>query len=187
MKREPSADSTSRSVARSSGRYTCPPKAGWRPVRRPSANRSSLTVRYHPTVFKPGLWRAASIVLAVVITAYGGLLRLDAVVERYGTVDHPAWARVLTGGAPRWAAPLKPEPHQGRRIAQPYVGGDPINSLRYAREMQTFYQPHVREPVFLAWTRGFLWLLSDQDIAVSFASDAASTPALAGAWLLTGT
>jgi hypothetical protein len=144
-------------------------------------------VRYDLTVFRPGLWRAASIVLAVVITAYGGLLRVDALVERYGTVDHPAWARVLTNGAPRWAAPLKPEPHQWRRIAQPYVGGDPINYLRYAREMQTFYQPHVREPVFLAWTRGFLWLLSDQDIAVSFASAAASTVAIAGACLLAGT
>ncbi len=144
-------------------------------------------MRYDLTVRRPGPWRVASIVLAVAITAYGGLLRLDVLVERYGTVDHPAWARVVTHGAPRWAAPLKPEAHQWRRVAQPYVGGDPINYLRYAREMETFYQPHVREPVFLAWTRGFLWLLSDQDIAVSFASAAASTLAIAGAFLLTGT
>jgi hypothetical protein len=143
-------------------------------------------VRYDFSVFKPGPWRVPSIVLAVVITAYGGLLRLDALVEGYGPVDHPGWARALTGGAPRWAAPLKPAAHQWRRIAQPYVGGDPINYLRYAREMQTFYQPHVREPVFLAWTRGFLWLLSDQDVAVSFASAAASTLAIAGACLLAG-
>jgi 4-amino-4-deoxy-L-arabinose transferase-like glycosyltransferase len=146
-----------------------------------------ILVRYDLEVFRPGLWRAVSIVLAVIITAYGALLRVDALVERYGTVDHPGWARVLTNGAPRWAAPLKPEPHQWRRIAQPYVGGDPINYLRYAREMQTFYQPHVREPVFLAWTRGFLWLLSDQDIAISFASAAASTLAIAGACLLAWT
>jgi hypothetical protein len=143
-------------------------------------------VRYDFTVLGPDLWRVTSIVLAVVITAYGGLVRLDALVERYGTVDHPGWAHVLTRGATRWAAPMKPAAHQWRRIPQPYVGGDPINYLRYAREMRTFYQPHVREPVFLAWTRGFLWLLSDQDIALSFASAAASTLAIAGACLLAG-
>jgi hypothetical protein len=64
------------------------------------------------------------------------------------------------------------------------VGGDPINYIRFAREMQTFYQPHVREPVFLASTRGFLLVLDDQDIAVSFASAAASMLAIFGVYLL---
>ena len=75
-------------------------------------------------------------------------------------------------------APLGPDRH-------PYTGGDPINYLRFAREMRTFYQPHVREPLFLAWTKGFLWLLSDQDIAISFASAASSTLAIFGGYLLT--
>jgi hypothetical protein len=126
------------------------------------------------------------VVLALLITAYGGLLRLDALVERYGTVDRPGWARVLTHAAPQWAAPVKPAAHQWRPIPHPYVGGDPINYLRFAREMETFYQPHVREPVFLAWTRGFLRLLADQDIAVSFASAAGSTLAIFGVYLLAG-
>lgn len=124
------------------------------------------------------------VVLALLITAYGGLLRLDALVQQYGTVDHPGWARLLTHAAPRWAARVKPGAHQWRPIATPYVGGDPINYLRFAREMQTFYQPHVREPVFLAWTRGFLRLLADQDVAVSFASAAGSTLAIFGVYLL---
>src|SRR5262245_65440627 len=36
--------------------------------------------------------------------------------------------------------------------------------------MRHFYQGHVREPIFLATTRVFLWMTGDQDIAVSFAS-----------------
>ena len=69
-------------------------------------------------------------------------------------------------------------------IDHPYVGGDPVNYLKYAREMQGFYQGHVREPVFLALTRVFLWLLSNQDIAVSFASLAGSALAIFGTYLL---
>ncbi|MEN3340373.1 MAG: Dolichyl-phosphate-mannose-protein mannosyltransferase [Acidobacteriota bacterium] len=129
--------------------------------------------------------RALPVVLALLVTAYGGLVRLDAVVERYGPVDHPAWARVLTHAAPRWAAVIKPAAHRWDRVSAPYQGGDPINYLRFAREMQTFYQPHVREPLFLAWTRGFLWLLSDQDVAISFASAASSTLAVFAVYLLT--
>src|SRR6476661_3424455 len=138
-----------------------------------------------PAVLTPAMRRALPVVLALLITIYGGLVRLDAIVERYGPVEHPGWARVLTHAAPRWAAAVKPAAHRWDRIANPYTGGDPINYLRFAREMRTFYQPHVREPLFLAWTKGFLWLLSDQDIAISFASAASSTLAIFGAYLLT--
>lgn len=135
-------------------------------------------------MLQPWLRRTAPLVTALAITACGGLLRLDALVERYGPVDSPRWARTLTHNAPRWASPLKPPSHQWQRIAIPYVGGDPINYLRFAREMQSFYQPHVREPVFLAVTRMFLRLLNDADIAVSFASAAGSTLAILGAYLV---
>jgi Dolichyl-phosphate-mannose-protein mannosyltransferase len=140
-----------------------------------------------PAVFTPAMRRASPVVLALLITIYGGLVRLDAIVERYGPVEHPGWARVLTHAAPRWAAAIKPDAHRWDRIAHPYIGGDPINYLRFSREMRTFYQPHVREPLFLAWTKGFLWLLSDQDIAISFASAASSTLAIFGGYLLTAT
>ena len=33
---------------------------------------------------------------AAAITLYGALLRLDAFVGKYGVLDHPAWARVMT-------------------------------------------------------------------------------------------
>ena len=127
---------------------------------------------------------AFPLVLALLITACAGLLRLDAFVGKYGTLDHPAWARVLTLNVAPLGALLRPSSVAWKREARPYVGGDPINYLQYGREMRSFYQAHVREPIFLAVTRGFLALLDDQDAAVSFASAAGSILAVLGIYLL---
>jgi hypothetical protein len=127
---------------------------------------------------------ALPVLLAIIVTAFGGLLRLDAFVQKYGTVDRPSWARVLTHDVAPVAARLRPSAYRWWRIDQPYVSGDPINYLKYAREMRSFYQAHVREPVFLGWTRAFLWLLSDQNAAVSFASAAGSMLTIFAAYLL---
>ena len=124
------------------------------------------------------------VVLALLITAYGALLRVDALVERYGPVDHPGWARVVTRSLAPAGAALRPFALGWPPLGTPYVGGDPINYLKYAREMRGFYQGHLREPGFLALTRGFLWALSNQDIAVSFASLAGSVLAVYGTYLL---
>src|SRR4051794_10521304 len=82
-----------------------PPRAGWRRFRRPPAFRRSdhFYCDTIPAVFTPAMRRAAPAVLAILITIYGGLVRLDAVVERYGPVEHPGWARALTHAAPGWA------------------------------------------------------------------------------------
>ena len=120
----------------------------------------SLTPRWR-RLLVPGL-------LALVL-AYAALVRLDRLVLAYGPFGHPGWLVTLqrTVGALR---PLTPRGWDWGKVEQPYVGGDPINYLKYAREMTHFYQGHVREPVFLATTRVFLWLTDDQDVAVSFAS-----------------
>lgn len=119
-------------------------------------------------------WPTAFAVL--IIAVYATLLRLDAYTSKYGVVASPTWARVLTthGAAAGQALelydhgwPAEPEPH--------YAGGDPINYLRFAREMTSFYQAHVREPMFLAMTRTYLWLLDGDEAAVSFASATGST------------
>jgi Dolichyl-phosphate-mannose-protein mannosyltransferase len=123
-------------------------------------------------------------VLAVLITVLGGLLRLDALVGKYGSVDRPVWARVVTHEVADAGAALRPSSIRWRRVEQPYVGGDPVNYLKFAREMTGFYQAHVREPVFLAITRATLWALEGQDIAVSFASLAGSTLAVFATYLL---
>ena len=109
---------------------------------------------------------------AILITLYGGLLRLDAFTGRYGTLDRPAWARLLTHDVAPLTRHLRPSTVRWGRIAQPYVGGDPITYLKYARAMTTFYQPHWREPVFLTTTRLGLWATGGQDAGISLASAA---------------
>ena len=128
--------------------------------------------------------RALPLAAVLLLSAYAALIRLDALVEKYGTVDHPRWAAVLTTGVAPLGRRLRPFATGWSRVPQPYEGGDPINYLRYAREMQSFYQAHVREPVFLALTRACLWLLDDQDIALSFASALGSVLLVAGTWLV---
>lgn len=126
----------------------------------------------------------AALAAALLITLYGGLLRLDAFTGKYGPVDRPAWARVLTHHVAPLARHLRPSTVTWGRVAQPYVGGDPITYLTYAREMTSFYQPHVREPMFLATTRLGLWAVGGQDAGVSLASTAGSLLAILATYLL---
>ena len=130
-------------------------------------------------------WRRAVVpALVILITLYGALLRLDAFVGKYGALQHPGWARVLTHNVAPLGAALRPASIVWKPEARPYIGGDPINYLRFAREMRGFYDAHVREPVFLTLTRGWLWALDDQDAAVSFASLTGSTLMIVGTYLL---
>jgi hypothetical protein len=130
------------------------------------------------------LARAVPVALLLLATLYGTLLRVEVLVERYGTVDRPTWARVLTQRLAPLVQDLHPGSYRWYRIDRPYVGGDPINYIKYAREMRSFYQAHVREPIFLALTRTYLWLLGDQDVAVSFASMTGSILTIIAAYLL---
>ena len=126
----------------------------------------------------------AALAAALLITLYGALLRLDAFTGKYGTLDHPAWARVMTHDIAPLTRHLRPATVNWRREPRPYIGGDPITYLQYAREMTSFYQPHVREPVFLATTRLGLWALDNQDAGISLASAAGSLVAIFAAYLL---
>jgi hypothetical protein len=121
---------------------------------------------------------------AAMITLYGALLRLDAFVGKYGRLDHPAWARVMTHDVAPFARVIRPTAVQWTKERTPYVGGDPIGYLKFGREMTTFYQPHFREPVFLAAVRASLWMLDGQDAAVSLASAAGSVLLIVAAFLL---
>jgi Dolichyl-phosphate-mannose-protein mannosyltransferase len=121
---------------------------------------------------------------ALFVTLFGALLRLDAFTQKYGTLDHPAWARFVTQDVAAFARHVRPADVHWGRVPQPYVGGDPIAYLKYAREMTSFYQPHVREPAFLATIRAALWTLDGQDAAVSLASALGSLLAIFGTYLL---
>ncbi len=121
---------------------------------------------------------------AASITLYGALLRLDAFVGKYGTLDHPAWARVMTHDVATVGRAIRPARVRWTREKTPYVGGDPIGYLGFGREMTTFYQPHFREPVFLTAVRMSLWMLDGQDAAVSLASATGSVLLIVATFLL---
>jgi hypothetical protein len=127
---------------------------------------------------RPWIW------LALLVTVYGGLLRYEAVVSNYGWMGQPGWSATLSRYAMPLARQLRPERVAWGETRNPYVNGDPINYLRFAREMTHFYQAHVREPVFLASTRFWLRLCGDRDIGLSFASAAGSTAAILATYLL---
>jgi hypothetical protein len=128
--------------------------------------------------------RVAAAIAVALVAIYGALLRLDVYTERYGTLNRPAWARLATREIAPLAARLKPSAMTWTRVGVPYAGGDPINYLKYGREMTSFYQAHVREPVFLAMTRASLAALDGQDAGVSLASTVGSLLAIAGTFLL---
>lgn len=107
--------------------------------------------------------------LLTCILLYAALLRLDALFKSYGPYDHPRWLAAMQPSVRSAASLLTPD-WRWQPVAEPYVGSDPINYLKYAREMRNFYQAHVREPMFLVTTRFWLLLTGDADVAISLAS-----------------
>jgi hypothetical protein len=81
---------------------------------------------------------------ALLITVYGGLLRFEALVANYGWMGQPGWSRALEQQVVPMIKRLRPASIVWGPNPNPYVGGDPINYLRFAREMRSFYQAHVR-------------------------------------------
>jgi 4-amino-4-deoxy-L-arabinose transferase-like glycosyltransferase len=130
--------------------------------------------------------RPGGIVLAaaILITLYGGLLRFEALSGMYGGERQPGWGQAMERQLVPLARALRPSTVAWHTIPNPYVGGDPVNYIRYAREMTHFYQAHVREPVFLAITKAFLWLTGGRDIAVSYASVFGGTLAILATFVL---
>lgn len=118
---------------------------------------------------------AVVILLAIALTGVAAALRFDAMAAKYGALDGPPWAAAVQRTATATVDLVRPAGWTWPAIAAPYIGGDPINYLKFAREMTGFYQAHVREPMFLATTRVFLATLGNQDVAVSFASTLYST------------
>ena len=110
----------------------------------------------------------AAALLAIVL--YGAVLRIHALSDMYGPLNEPGWAQRLDFAAHELAVRLAPDSLRFPQQDEPYVGSDAFNYIKYAREMTSFSQAHVREPVFLAVTRMWLWALDGRDIAVSFAS-----------------
>ena len=130
--------------------------------------------------------RVAFAIGVALVTLYAALLRYEALVANYAWTGQPAWSATLQRYAVPVARVLRPPSIAWGPNPRPYIAGDPINYLRYAREMRHFYQAHVREPVFLALTRVSLWLTGGRDIGLSFASAIGGTLAVLATCLLGG-
>jgi len=122
--------------------------------------------------------RTLPFVLLAVAILFAAVLRLDALTARYGHVSQPAWLQSLQSGSQTLVgiidppvADWEPEPEYPHRDGPPtHYLSDPYTYLQRAREMSSFYDAHYRESVFPFVVKFYLWMLSDQDVAVSFAS-----------------
>jgi hypothetical protein len=121
-------------------------------------------------------------VLAVLVVLYAALLRFDAVTLIHGPVDTPGWLQSLQQSRPPVSA-LRPPTMTWPRWEGRYIS-DPYTYLQYAREPRGFYDAHRREPVFVFATRAWLWILGNQDRAVSWASAMFSVLAVWATYLL---
>lgn len=145
---------------------------GWRGVARACA----------APVARQGRWIGPA--AAALIVLYGAALRFEALSAAYGPFERPGWLLELEAHTRSRIEALRPSSFGWRKIDQPYVGGDPINYLKFAREERAFYGAHVREPIFPAATRTWLALTGGQDAAVSFASATFSVLAIAALYVL---
>jgi hypothetical protein len=129
-----------------------------------------------------GRWIAPATAVLIVIAA--AALRFEAICVMYGPFDRPTWLFEMEAHTRARIAALRHVNFYHGKVEHPYAGGDPINYLRFARGMTSFYAAHVREPVFVATTRLWLPLVDHQDVAVSFASAMFSSLAVWAAYLL---
>jgi 4-amino-4-deoxy-L-arabinose transferase-like glycosyltransferase len=111
-------------------------------------------------------WRLA----VALVVGYAAWLRLVILVERYGPFDHPGWLVTLSRVVEAPKPVMAPASWVWAKSDPPYVGGDPINYLKFARELPSFYSATVREPLFLQAIRFYFALTANQDVAISFAS-----------------
>ncbi len=107
--------------------------------------------------------------LLICILLYAALLRFDALFKSYGPYEQPRWLAAMQPAVGAAAAAITPD-WPWSRDTTPYVGGDPINYLKFARQMRNFYAAHVREPMFPAVTKIGLRLAGDADVGISVTS-----------------
>jgi hypothetical protein len=69
---------------------------------------------------------------------------------------------------------LRPDTWVWEKSLVPYQGGDPIRYIEFARQMRGFFDAHVREPLFVAWSRLFIVDFGLGDFGISVATMLAS-------------
>jgi 4-amino-4-deoxy-L-arabinose transferase-like glycosyltransferase len=118
------------------------------------------------------------VALPALVVLYAAALRFEALVGRYSW-QGPPW----TLEAERAVRALHPASLRWQPAREGY-SGDPYNYLVRAREMDGFYEPNVREPLFPFVTRQLLRLMGDRNLAVNAASAIFSTLAVLATYLL---
>lgn len=129
------------------------------------------------------LLRIAKVAIPTLIVLYAALLRFEALTIKHGIVEKPALVRTLQqhSGVLRY---LHPDTLQWKPGSNPYEKGDPINYLRMARGMKSFYAAQFREPFYVWIVKQFLKAFDQKDIAVSFASAFFSVLAVLATFIL---
>ena len=121
--------------------------------------------------------------LLICILVYAALLRFDALFKSYGPYEQPRWLAAMQPPVRAAASRITPDWKWGHDDT-PYVGGDPINYLKFAREMRNFYAAHVREPMFPALTKIGLMLSGGEDVGVSITSIVFALATLVATYML---
>src|SRR5215471_9447328 len=139
-----------------------------------------MSLSLTPDARRRWAWRLA----VALVVGYAAWLRLVILVERYGPFDHPHWLVTLSRVVEAPKPALAPDSWVWAKVDPPYVGGDPINYLKFARELPSFYGATIREPVFLEAIRFYFKLTANQDVGISFASLTFSVLCVLGTYLL---
>jgi 4-amino-4-deoxy-L-arabinose transferase-like glycosyltransferase len=136
-------------------------------------------------------WTVLRRLLVASVVAYGALLRLDAISQKFAPVERPGWLHRLELSRQGESVLRPPEmrwtqtPRFAHKDGPPtQYRSDPYTYLEYAREMRSFYAAHRREPLFVFATKVWLWLVHGNDAAVSFAAASFSVLAIALIYLL---
>lgn len=127
--------------------------------------------------------RIAKVVIPSLIILYGGLLRFEALTIKHGDVTHPGVVQAMQEHVDG-VRNLHPDTLRWTPGSNPYEKGDPINYLRMARAMKSFYAAQFREPFYVFVVKQSLKIFGPEDIAVSFASGFFSVLAIFATFLL---
>jgi hypothetical protein len=127
--------------------------------------------------------RVFRIAIPALIILYAALLRFEALTIKHGIVPSPAVVRSLQMQI-GFVRNLHPDTLHWKAGSNPYEKGDPINYIRMARAMKSFYAPQFREPFYVFVVKQFLWMFDQKNIAVSFASGTFSVLAVFATFLL---
>lgn len=106
----------------------------------------------------------------VAITLLALLLRFEALIAVFGQGLPGAVVKNLFA----LGQALRPDTWAWEKSLVPYAGGDPIRYIEFARQMRGFFDAHVREPLFVAWSRLFIVDFGFGDFGISVGTMLAS-------------